>query len=100
MKSLGFEILNEVKKISFSKVLVTFLIDVMILVSLTTQISKKNDFYESPDVNYIRDISFSDILIIIFASIFVYFLLNALFVASNKVDVISNIQLKKKVFSS
>ena len=98
MKSLEFEILNEVKKISFSKVLVTFLIDVMLLISLTTQISPQNDFYESPAVNYIRVLSFSDVLVIILASILVYFLLNALFVVSKKINVISNFKLKKKFF--
>lgn len=98
MKSLTFEILNEAKKISFSKVFVTFLIDVMLLISLTTQISPQNDFYESPAVNYIRVLSFSDVLVIILASILVYFLLNALFVVSKKINVISNFKLKKKFF--
>lgn len=98
MKRLSFEVLNETKKVSFSKVLVTFLIDVMMLVSLITHISENNDFYESPVINYIRNISFSDLLLIILVSIFVYFLLNFLFVVSNKVNVISNLKLDKKFY--
>lgn len=98
MKHLSLEVLNEIKKVSFSKVLVTLLIDVMILVSLTTHISENNDFYESPAINYIRNISFSDLLLIILVSIFVYFLLSFLFVASNEVNVISNLKLEKKFY--
>lgn len=98
MKDLKFCLIYEVKRITISKLLVSFLIGVMALISLATEISTTNDIYGTPKVNYIRAISISDILVSIIICIIVYFVLNILLVFSDRVEITSKIKLTKKFF--